>query len=341
MKAEDHLDKAQQLRRSLNQLLPDPEGHHVAAITELCYGLVHHLVAYGMDTRHGLHLCSGTTDPNAPRPLEGRACIPGGLGRYPVDGVRDIFSIISQTERERTVSIKPQSIAQPTISEVLQEFLDEQRRRLKPRTFRRYEDVIELFQHSMNGYAYNYLDEEESVLFDELYNEQDLEFCDIFGPEKILENVDEFLTYFMVHKVIAGQELLKAAGTVTKKLARWLEEKGYATTEEAEMAVETGAEAAHSLPKAEKLASLFYNFAQSQSPGKVLERLDDRFTIERVEPGKLWLSGWMSPGKGTIGPITVPREITDLAEEGWAVTLWLGRTRRGWKILDVGNVYPM
>jgi hypothetical protein len=37
----------------------------------------------------------------------------------------------------------------------------------------------------------------------------------------------------------------------------------------------------------------------------------------------------------------VPREITDLAEEGWAVTLWLGRTRRGWKILDVGNVYPM
>lgn len=30
---------------------------------------------------------------------------------------------------------KPQAIAQPTISEVLQQFLDDQGRRLKPRTF--------------------------------------------------------------------------------------------------------------------------------------------------------------------------------------------------------------
>ncbi len=236
---------------------------------------------------------------------------------------------------------KPKGIAQPTISKVLQEFLDEQRKRLKPRTFARYEDVIELLQYSINGYAYNYLDEEEGDLFDKLYNEQDIEFCDIFGPEKILDNVDEFLSYFMVRKVMAGQELLKAAGTVTKKLARWLQEKGYATAEEMEVAVESGTEAAHSLPKAEKLAGLFYDFAHSQPPEEVLERVDDRFTIERIEPGKLWLSGWLSRSEGTIGPIAVPREITDLAEEGWAVTLWLGRTRRGWKILGVGNVYPM
>jgi hypothetical protein len=72
----------------------------------------------------------------------------------------------------------------------------------------------------------------------------------------------------------------------------------------------------------------------------VLEHSDDRFTIERVEPGKLWLAGWL-PYTGTIGPILVPREITDLAEEGWSVTLWLGRTRRGWEILEVGSVYPM
>ena len=55
MRPEDHLDRARHLHRSLNLLLPDPEGHHVAAITELCYGLAHHLIAYGMETRHGLH----------------------------------------------------------------------------------------------------------------------------------------------------------------------------------------------------------------------------------------------------------------------------------------------
>jgi len=216
----------------------------------------------------------------------------------------------------------------------------QERERLKSRTFARYEDVIEVLQASMNGYAYNYLDKEDGALFDELHNQHDFEFCDVFGPEKILHNVDEFLGYFMVRKVIASQELLKAAGTVMKKLARWLQEKGYAAAEEAEVAVETGAEAARSLPQAEKLASLLYDFAHSQLPKDVIEQVDGRFTIERIEPGKLWLSGWVSPA-GTIGPIAVPREITDLAEEGWAVTLWLGRTRRGWQILDVGNVYPM
>lgn len=55
MRAEDHLSRVQQLRRSLNLLLPDPEGHPVAAITELCYGLAHHLIAYGTETRHEIH----------------------------------------------------------------------------------------------------------------------------------------------------------------------------------------------------------------------------------------------------------------------------------------------
>ncbi len=84
----------------------------------------------------------------------------------------------------------------------------------------------------------------------------------------------------------------------------------------------------------------YYDFAHNQAIGKILERVDDRFIIERIKPGKLWLSGLLC-GEGTIGPITVPRAITDLAEESWMVILGLGRTRRGWKILDVGNVYPM
>jgi len=55
VKAEDHLNRVLQLRHSLNLLLPDPDGHHVAAITELCYGLAHHLIAWGMETKHGLY----------------------------------------------------------------------------------------------------------------------------------------------------------------------------------------------------------------------------------------------------------------------------------------------
>lgn len=55
MKPEEHLNRAHQLRHSLDRLHPDPDGEHVAAITELCYGLAHHLLAYGMEKKYGVH----------------------------------------------------------------------------------------------------------------------------------------------------------------------------------------------------------------------------------------------------------------------------------------------
>jgi hypothetical protein len=116
-------------------------------------------------------------------------------------------------------------VASPNIAEVLDEFLAEQRNRLKPATLGKYEDVIDLFKSSMNGYACGCLDKGESALFERLYHAEGdahREFCEIFGPDKILENVREFLDYFMIRKVMCGKELLRAAGTVMKKLARWL-----------------------------------------------------------------------------------------------------------------------
>jgi len=57
----------------------------------------------------------------------------------------------------------------------------------------------------------------------------------------------------MVRKVIAGRELLRAAGTVTKKLAAWLQENGHISPDEAADASERGATAARDLPRAEEL----------------------------------------------------------------------------------------
>ncbi len=55
MKAEGHKAKANEIKKSLQKLLPDPEGEHVVAIVELTYGIVQHLIAYGMETKHNEH----------------------------------------------------------------------------------------------------------------------------------------------------------------------------------------------------------------------------------------------------------------------------------------------
>jgi hypothetical protein len=120
----------------------------------------------------------------------------------------------------------------PNIESVLSEFLCDQEKRLSERTYRNYLEVVELFKHSLNGYGYQALDKEERALFDEAYGGDDEAFVHQFGPDKIVENLGEFLSYFMVRKVIAGQELLRAAGTVTKKLVKWLGERGYVEAED-------------------------------------------------------------------------------------------------------------
>jgi len=61
--------------------------------------------------------------------------------------------------------------------------------------------------------------------------------------------------------------------------------------------------------------------------------VEDRLQIERVEPGALWF-------EGGVGPLKVPKQVTELAQEGWSVTVVLARVQGAWHLLEVGNVYP-
>jgi hypothetical protein len=230
------------------------------------------------------------------------------------------------------------TVAQPNIEDVLEMFLKEQRKRLKPRTFQRYEEIIDLFRHCLNGYGHHNLDRSAEVtLYERLYFQKNLEFCTIFGPDKILSALYNFLNYFMIRKVMASEALLQAAGTVTRKLVRWLNEHGYIGEEDALNGDRIAAEATRELPAAERLARLLYNFAQHYAPRHWTDELDDYFTVEEIQPGLLILGG--ATTSGTI-QVKVPVEISDHCKEGWMVNLLLGKTPQGWSILETGNVYP-
>ena len=60
--------------------------------------------------------------------------------------------------------------ASHTIEQVFDEFLGDQRRRLRPRTLSKYEDVLGLLRDHLNGYAYQSLSTAEAALFDRYYN---------------------------------------------------------------------------------------------------------------------------------------------------------------------------
>jgi hypothetical protein len=228
----------------------------------------------------------------------------------------------------------------PTISEVLAEYLRAEKSRLAPKTHARYTDVIGLFTHSLNGYAASSLSQFERARFDKHFDakgDQHREFCDIFGPEHILDNVGEFLNYFMVSKVIVGADTLRASGTVMKKLAKWLVERGYAKSDDANLTIEQGSDAARDLPAAEKLSAILYDLTVGRHEPRDSD-IEGRFSITKIEPGRVWLQD-EDDGK-SYGPILLSEKATKLCCVGWIISGAVRKSGNRCVLVEALQVYP-
>jgi hypothetical protein len=226
-----------------------------------------------------------------------------------------------------------------TIDRALNEFLDDCHSRLSARTVRTYESVIDLLRACLNSYGYQYLSEAEREAFQAAYEAGDEQaFCHLFGAEKIVDSMGEFLGYFMIRKVLASGELLRASGTVMGKLVAWLEEQGELSAEVAHEAQQRARVAVRDLPRAARLAEILFDAVES-APRVNVDRLEDtnyiedELTISRVEPERVWF-------EDDIGPVKVPKAASNLARVGWTVSLALGRVRGQWRVVQVGGVYP-
>ncbi|MGO9607496.1 MAG: hypothetical protein ACLQAT_29550 [Candidatus Binataceae bacterium] len=233
-------------------------------------------------------------------------------------------------------------IANPTIAQILSEFLAAHERRLSGRSFSRYRQVVELLRTSLNNYAYQGLRGDEAQRFNCLYDaqgEEHREFCEIFGAEQIVPNLREFLGYFMVRKVIAGTELMRAAGTVTKVLSKWLAEKGYVGAAESRAGAQHGAAAARDLPTAQALAHSLMEFADRHPAADDCEQEpeEDQFLIAGVENGRIWLE--RMDGQ-RLGPFALPAPLARRCRVGWSISGVVGPVRGKWRLLEVWNVYP-
>ena len=202
-----------------------------------------------------------------------------------------------------------------TIDEALVEFLEDCRSRVSARTLRTYESVTELLRACLNSYGHQYLSESELDQFETAYQAGDEgAFCRLFGAEKIADSVGEFLGYFMIRKVAAGGDLLRASGTVIGKLMDWLAERGAVSPEVAHDAQRRARVAARDLPRAARLTSILLNAIDSGPPGRVEtlgdeDYIEDELMISRVEPGSLWFDN-------DVGPVKVPKSASDLARPG-------------------------
>jgi hypothetical protein len=239
--------------------------------------------------------------------------------------------------------------ADPTIEQVFQAFVAEQRTRLKPATADRYESVLSLLQSHLDRYAYEGLSKAERALFERHFNaegEQQRGFCQLFGPDKLPENLGTFFSYFLPNKVLGGPNLSRMAATVTRKLLAWLATQAYIDAQAAREGSEQAAAAGKVLPRAEK-AAMALDGSIRRLPVHPNDLPDedwiefDHHRIARIEPGRLWLHVYREGGEQVeVGPISAPREATELLAQGWEIGCSLARFKGQWQIVELGNVRP-
>lgn len=165
-------------------------------------------------------------------------------------------------------------------------------------------------------------------------------YCGTFGPEEILGGLSEFLGYFMPRKVMASKAAMQAAGTATKKLVWWLAAKGFLRNdEELEFDEKRAGKAARELSDSQTVVDLLEAHLDEHAPPHNSREMEDHFTITRTEPGKLWLEPFVSGERG-IGPVLVPRQVSQLCKVGWDIGGVIVKTSKGWRLPEVWNVSP-
>jgi hypothetical protein len=219
-----------------------------------------------------------------------------------------------------------------TIAQVFEEFLAHQKARIGHRTYLKYQSIIGLYKLYLESYWPGHDQADYKRITDAGGS-----FCGTFGPEDVTAGYCEFLGYFMPRKVMCGQETMQAAGTVTKKLAKWLAEKGY--IQDTRHIQERAGKAARDLPNARKVVGLLDAYLAETAPARKGGEIEDHFWVEKIEPGKLWLHPLIA-SVSVIGPVPVPLEVSQLCKPMWDIGGVVAKTAEGWRLIEVWNVSP-
>lgn len=149
-----------------------------------------------------------------------------------------------------------------------------------------------------------------------------------------------FFEYFIIRKVASGESFMKSAVRVLRKFTNWLLENDHIDKPHHTGLIEYFSKGkSKALSNAEKVGDLIYEQTRREQNRKYEKELEGYFTILDIRDGELWLNDMM--GKGAdIGPVKVTKSISELCEEGWDLSLLIGKFKDKWYIIESGNVYP-
>lgn len=191
---------------------------------------------------------------------------------------------------------------------ILNDFLADQDQRLSKNTYNDYTNVISLFEDYLNSYAYMFLPEKEQQNFEEKAIFGEDSYCEMYSIEKLSSmQIDEFMTDFMIRKVMAEKYLMKKTATVMRRFTKWLKNNNYIDNKEFDEIYSTINEFKDVLPKVVEFSDLLYDESIKNEFNNYNSYEEGNYAITKIKQGKLWVKDYME-GEEEIGPVVVPKK---------------------------------
>ncbi len=232
-----------------------------------------------------------------------------------------------------------------TIRQVLSEYLETRAATLAPCEVSAYRRILFFLELCINNYGHRNLPEDERALCEKHYRAPDCErhFFEVFGPEKLLPELDFFAEIYIRRNVFTSERIEKKASCVVDDLRLWLVERGYVSRGEVEASKALARERNKLGRRARRAARLLAESAIRVDPLFFADRdyIDtDDHPISRIGPGRFWLRVYRNAEPEDIGPLLAPEAATKSLRVGWNLSCALARVQGRWRIVGVDEVYP-
>jgi hypothetical protein len=237
-------------------------------------------------------------------------------------------------------------LPQHSIRTTLELFLEERRSTLTPEELRLYRHVLFFLALCINNYGHRNLDLDERDLcekhrFGVFGSERD--FFEIFGPEKLLPELEFFSSRFLSQDVHTSSRVTERAPEVVEDLERWLVETRRVTPEAVETERQRARRRTRAALRCRRIARRLERRVLSLDPGALAPSdyvPDDHHVVIRTGPGRIWLRVYRSPEAEEIGPLLVPPETARGLVEGARLRCALGRVRGRWHFVALSDLLP-
>lgn len=167
----------------------------------------------------------------------------------------------------------------------------------------------------------------------------------VLEPLALIEYLDPFLRYCVMREVVTTFEQQEFVFSVTYDFCEWMHKKSLLTDKDfavfqrlKDMHLEMWKQA---YIAAQKIESSLRRSKMVSDNKQIIDF--GRHDIAKIQGNKVWLEIWslpLLPVDDLVGPITLPKGVGATLQVGWMITCELANTKSGWRISDIGNIYP-